>query len=76
MSNLSEALKGVGFKPTPQRKPTLRAIARAVLAPITRKRKLIVQKAGGFVRVRWEGQKNNCFGLDIAEAKQRLHKLD
>lgn len=79
MSVLSEQLKQIGYEPTPQRKkPRLDSIVTVLLAPHrakVKRRKLIVQKAGDFLRVRFQGRTTNCFALDLNDAQVRLRRL-
>jgi len=70
MSNLQQALIDVGYQPSrrniskqDREQRLLKRLARAAIFPITKPRKIEVQRAGGFVRVCYQGKPEECFWL-------------
>ena len=91
MSTMQQALQDVGLEPTKTRqtirrhnmarfgteeKPTLATIVDAVFAPITKTRKIQVQRAGGFYRARYAGRPTTCFALTAEQAIKYLRFFD
>jgi hypothetical protein len=86
MSTMQQAFQEVGYKPSGVRLRTLRKLAAKqqtfervideVFAPITRNRKVVITKAGGFVRARYEGRRTYVFGSDVRHATSRLKTWD
>lgn len=87
MSVMQEALQSVGYQPRmrphdmrrmQERQAVTALLEKAideVLAPITRPVRVQVQKAGGFVKVRYAGQKICCFGRTPEQAIINLKVL-
>lgn len=76
MSTLEQALQGVGYKQVTRTKPSLASIVDAVMTPITKARKIQVQKAGGFYRARYAGRPTSCFGYTPEAATKALKFFD
>jgi hypothetical protein len=78
MSTMHQALQEVGFQPTRRReeKPTIEKMVDKVFEPITRPRKVITGRAGGFVTARYEGRRAFVFASDIEAARKRLKYWD
>jgi hypothetical protein len=80
MSNLQRALQDVGFQPTrirkTEEKPTIDKMVDKVFETIARPRKVITNKAGGFVTARYEGRRAFVFASDIEAARKRLKCWD
>ena len=86
MSTIQQAFEQVGFKHVRLR--TLRRAAQRaelidlstfvedVLAPIVKRRKVLVTKAGGFTKARYEGRASFVFGVDERDARSRLKTWD
>jgi len=91
MSTMQECLEQVGYKPTglrarllnnaKQKKETLRPVASlealvdGVIDPITKPRKVYVQRAGSHYKARYEGEASCCLGETPQEASRRLKGL-
>ncbi len=89
MSTMQQALREVGYKPSGVRLRTLRQMTEReqasatlkktldeVFAPITRPKKVVISKAGDFVRARYEGRVTYVFGYDVRHATGRLKTWD
>jgi hypothetical protein len=76
LNPIAQQLSSVGFKPTTTVKPTIEALVDGLLAPTIRIRKIIITKAGEFVRARYEGRKTFVFGFDVKTAVSRLKTWD
>ena len=82
MSTMQQAFQEVGYKPSSVRLRTLRKLAAKpqtfeqvideVFAPITRNRKVVITKAGGFVRARYEGRRSFVFAATRQQAIRNL----
>jgi len=81
MSTMQQALMEVGFQPrlrTLRRaaeRERLETVVDEVIAPITKPRKIQVQRAGGHYKARWEGESACCFGSTPESATERLKYL-
>ncbi len=85
MSTMQQALREVGYKPGTRlrtlrkleaKQPTFQKVIDEVFAPITRPKKVVISKAGDFVRARYEGRRTYVFGYDVRHATSRLKTWD
>jgi hypothetical protein len=81
-SAIEEALQGVGYQPRVMCMQESQAVTALlekaideVLAPITRPVRVQVQKAGGYVKVRYAGHRICCFGKTPEHAIENLKVL-
>lgn len=75
--SIAQQLSNVGYNVTRQtEKPTLAQIVDAVMAPITRPRKIVISRAGDFVRARYEGRKTCVLALTAEQARKNLKMFD
>lgn len=79
MSLMQSALQSVGFKPTKKRKPTIVDVFNKVVgynpSVLAAPRKIVVHRAGGFYKARFDGDRTACFGINPSEAIRNLKCL-
>ena len=75
-SPIAQQLSSVGFKPTQTITPTIENVIDGLLEPVTRPRKVVITKAGGFVMAGYHGRKTFVISYDAADARKRLKTWD
>ena len=75
--DMQDAILEAGFKASTARsKTTMEKVIDGLLAPITQSRKIVITKAGEYVRARYEGRKTFVIGFDERIAVSRLKTWD
>jgi hypothetical protein len=80
MSAVQQALRGVGLKGhnlvlfTPQQR--LENNLDGVFEPMTKQRRVQVQRAGGYFKARYQGRSTCCFGYSRKDATKNLKFFD
>ena len=79
MSLMQAALQSVGFKPTKKKKPTIVDVFNRMVGSnpsvLGAPRKIVVRRAGGFYKARFDGGRTACFGINPSEAIRNLKRL-